>query len=233
MEEKKKGKGFDITFARLYIPNKYFFFPSSPFLAYRIHNVTKRLGASSSPFAALSVSFPLLLAPRKSWSKFTRSVAPAWAAMFFFIIIISLFFFHLFFSIPNVHRHGPSPFVWRRHAREERDPIDVDTVVEMNLQIIPQSCLGIAIALFFSIYRTLLTSAKKKKKNISCCLALLVGIRLSMYREVSIKPRGGETSSGEDNKRLSEPPDATRKRLDLRQKAILSPHRRLVVIKSK
>ena len=40
MEEKKKGKGFDITFARLYIPNKYFFFLL--LLSSRIEFITSR-----------------------------------------------------------------------------------------------------------------------------------------------------------------------------------------------
>ena len=53
-------------------------------------------------------------------------------------------------------------------ARSQRkDPIDVDTVVEMNLQIIPQSCLRIAIV-----------PEVLHLKNILWCLALLVGIRL-------------------------------------------------------
>ena len=120
----------------------------------------------------------------------------------------------------NVHSHGRSPFVWRRHVRKEGTR--VDTVVETNLQIIPQSCLRIAIV-----------PEALHLKKILWCLALLVGIRLSMYREVSIKPRGGETSSGEDNKRLSEPPDATRRDLALGRKLFAPRHRHLVVIKSK
>ena len=50
---------------------------------------------------------------------------------------------------------------------QRRDSIDVDTVVETNLQIIPQSCLRIAIV----------PEALHLKKNL-WCLALLVGIRL-------------------------------------------------------
>ena len=50
---------------------------------------------------------------------------------------------------------------------QRRDSIDVDTVVETNLQIIPQSCLRIAIV-----------PEALHLKKILWCLALLVGIRL-------------------------------------------------------
>ena len=65
-------------------------------IEYRIHNVTKRLGISSSPFAVFFL--PFLFVSSKSWRKFTRSAVPV-LVMGGYIFLISLFF--IIFAIPN------------------------------------------------------------------------------------------------------------------------------------